>query len=129
MNNKIWLAAISSLILSNVSVQASEYCGGKSDTVSLKQCAMQEYKLEENRINLVYKELQSVLNRENKQRLKTAQLAWIDFRIKDCDFRTGSETGTIGPLMSISCHSTHTEDRRKLLESILKSEREWGSSN
>lgn len=125
MNNKIWLAAISSLILSNVSAQASEYCGGKSDTVSLKQCATQDYKLEEDRINLVYKELQSVLNRENKQLLKTAQLAWINFRIKDCDF----QTGTIGEPMNMSCHTTYTEDRRELLEGRLEFEREYGSSD
>lgn len=125
MNNKIWLAAISSLILSNVSAQASEYCGGKSDTVSLKQCATQDYKLEEDRINLVYKELQSVLNRENKQLLKTAQLAWINFRIKDCDF----QTGTISAPMNMSCHTTHTEDRREFLEGRLEFEHEYGSSD
>lgn len=61
MNNKIWLATISSLILSNVSAQASEYCGGKSDTVSLKQCATQDYKLEEDKINLVYANIQNLI--------------------------------------------------------------------
>ena len=84
---------------------------------------MADYKLEEHKINRVYKELMATLSSKDKQRLKAAQLAWIDFRIKDCDFQTGWETGTIGPLMSMSCETTHTEERRKTLEERLESER------
>ena len=118
------VGALLSISMSSVWAQDVEYCEGKYDTVSLKQCAMADYKLEENKINRVYKELMATLKSEDKQRLKTAQLAWVDFRIKDCDFRTGWETGTMGPLMSISCETTHTEERRKTLEERLESERE-----
>ena len=118
------IGTLLSIAMSSVRAQDVEYCEGKYDTASLRQCAMTDYKLEENKINRVYKELMSTLSSKDKQRLKTAQLAWIDFRIKDCDFQTGWETGTMGPLMSISCETSHTEERRKTLEERLESERE-----
>ena len=123
--NILWSGILLSISMSSISAQAAEYCNGKVDTVSLKQCAMTDYKLEENKINRVYKELMNTLNPKDKQRLKTAQLAWIDFRIKDCDFQTGWETGTMGPLMSIGCETTHTKERRNTLEERLDFEREY----
>ncbi len=117
------IGTLLSISMSSVWAQDAEYCEGKYDTASLRQCAMADYKLEEHKINRVYKELMATLSSKDKQRLKAAQLAWIDFRIKDCDFQTGWETGTIGPLMSMSCETTHTEERRKTLEERLESER------
>lgn len=127
MINRILLFGIGTLLsisMSSVWAQGPEYCEGKYDTVSLKQCSMADYKLEEHKINRVYKELMATLSSKDKQRLKTAQLAWIDFRIKDCDFQTGWETGTMGPLMSIGCETTHTEERLKILEERLEFERQ-----
>lgn len=132
MDNKKWITGISlgfCIVLSSASAHAAEYCNDKVDTISLRKCAIEDYKLEEDKINLVYQKLRAILSPKDNQRLKTAQLAWIDFRIKDCDFQTGWETGTIGPLMTIGCETSHTEDRRKVLEERLKSEREFEYSN
>ena len=128
MNNKKWLIGIGltlSVVLNSALAQDSEYCDEeKYDTVSLKQCGMKDLKIEKDRLDRVYKKLMSILDSNNKQLLKTSQLAWIDFSRKDCAFQTDWETGTMGPLMSISCETTITEDRRKDLESRLEFELE-----
>ena len=123
MNNKTLLIGISltlSIMLNGVSAHASEYCGGRVDTFSLRECAMEDYKLEDDRLNKVYQKLRSILGPKDKQQLKAAQLAWIDFKVKDCDFLTGPEYGTVGLLTGISCLTKHTEYRRKALEEHLE---------
>lgn len=147
MSNKKWLISITlilSVMSNNALAQDSEslqyrilkalssldqdsdsalYCDEeKVDTVSLKQCAMQELNVEKDRLDRVYKKLMSILDSSNKQRLKTSQLAWIDFSRKDCSFQTDWETGTMGPLMSIACETGFTQDRSKDLEDHLEYE-------
>ena len=129
MKNKKWLIGIGLTfgILSNsASAQDAEYCNEeKYDTVSLKQCGMRDLKVEKDELDRVYKKLISILDSENKKLLRISQSAWVDFSTKDCAFRTDWETGTMGPLMSISCETSFTEDRRKDLENRLESELEY----
>ncbi len=129
MNNKKWLIGIGvtlGIMMNNVSAQNSEYCDReKYDTASLKQCGMKDLKMEKEKLDQVYKKLMSTLDSENKKLLKISQLAWVDFSKKDCVFQTDWETGTMGPLMSISCETGVTEDRRKSLEDRLTFELEY----
>jgi len=126
MSNKKWLISITlilSVMSNNALAQDSESCDEeKVDTVSLRQCGMQELGIEKSRLDLVYKKLTAILDSNEKQRLKTSQIAWVDFSKKDCSFRTDWETGSMGSLMSIGCETGLTKDRRKNLENRLISE-------
>lgn len=129
MNRKICVFSIGlafGVMLNSALAQDPEYCDEERyDTVSLKQCAMKDLKNEKDKLDSVYKKLITVLNSENKKLLKVSQLAWIDFGKKDCAFQTDWETGTMGPLMSISCETTIIEERRKNLENRLEFELEY----
>ncbi len=60
-----------------------------------KQCARLRYEQADRRLNQVYQQLISKLNGDERQELTNAQLAWIQFRDKNCSFEVyPSRTGT-----------------------------------
>jgi uncharacterized protein YecT (DUF1311 family) len=70
-------------------------CNDPKSGVEEKYCAGLAYEAVDKRLNQVYRQLTSKLARTEKQRLVEAQLAWIKYRDKNCDFETySSRNGT-----------------------------------
>ncbi|WP_201541585.1 lysozyme inhibitor LprI family protein [Psychrobacter faecalis] len=80
-----------------------------------------ELKAEDSKLNNSYSNLQRVLNKTEKKQLKVAQLAWIDFRDKACQFSARSSSGGSAYSMELnSCLTTHTQQRRIQLDQEIK---------
>ena len=101
-------------------------CDKAVNTLETNECASQEQKRFEIKLNQVYqgvlKELeQPDTESENysdmKRTLLAAQRAWVKFRQADCDsIYSRNASGTIRNVMYISCMQKHAEERIKQLE-------------
>lgn len=97
-------------------------CESPMTTLEMNICAGQEYKVADQKLNRVYRQLQSKLNGKQKQRLTNAQLAWIKFRDTNCNYEKGQfEGGTMASQVGTYCLAGMTEKRTKELESYLSS--------
>lgn len=95
-------------------------CANPQTTVEMNICAGQEYKAADHKLNQVYRQLQSKLSGNQKQRITLAQLAWIKFRDANCDYERGEfEGGTMANPTISSCLAGMTEKRTKELENYL----------
>lgn len=96
-------------------------CETPMTTLEMNICAGQEYKVADQKLNRVYRQLQSKLNSKQKQRLTNAQLAWIKFRDTNCNYERGQfEGGTMASQVGTYCLAAMTEKRTKELESYLQ---------
>ena len=96
-------------------------CESPATTLEMNICASQEYQAADQKLNRVYRQLQSKLNGKQKQRLTNAQLAWIKFRDTNCNYERGQfEGGTMASQVGTYCLATMTEKRTKELESYLQ---------
>lgn len=95
-------------------------CNPAGNTLEMKQCAAEEYQAADKELNQAYQELRSQLDSERQQRLKEAQLAWIDFRDKTCSFEASSALGgTLEGLLYTRCLTEETEQRTAELREIM----------
>lgn len=61
------------------------------------------------------------LSSEHKQKLKAAQLAWIQFRDAHCDCQAFTfDGGTMQPLIKFSCLESETNARIKQLKLLAE---------
>ncbi|WP_158076850.1 lysozyme inhibitor LprI family protein [Wohlfahrtiimonas populi] len=82
MKNKILISVTLSLFFSFVS--ANELCtDAKSETIR-NQCISQEYQKIDDSLNILYKKYRSLLDDEDKELLKAAQINWIKYKEIDC---------------------------------------------
>lgn len=87
----------------------------------LNECAARDAKVADRRLNQVYQRLIAKQSGSQKAKLVEAQLAWIKFRDKACDFAYGrSGGGSIAPLHYSGCLRSLTIQRTKDLESYLE---------
>ncbi|MGP5417709.1 lysozyme inhibitor LprI family protein [Psychrobacter faecalis] len=102
--------------------QASAATCDKANTqADINKCIAAELKAEDSKLNNSYSNLQRVLNKTEKKQLKVAQLAWIDFRDKACQFSARSSSGGSAYSMELnSCLTTHTQQRRIQLDQEIK---------
>ncbi len=89
-------------------------------TVSMLDCIAAETKLQDDRLNMAYKEAMSQLSAERKKQLKEAQRAWIKFRDANCDFYFDPEGGTSASVMASDCVMSETAERAAELEGFLE---------
>jgi uncharacterized protein YecT (DUF1311 family) len=86
----------------------------------LNACASQSAKLADRKLNQVYQTLIAKINQREKVKLVDAQLAWIQFRDRSCEFESSRyEGGSIAPLIQYSCIRNLTERRTKDIEGYL----------
>ena len=72
-------------------------------------------------INQVYRQLLPKLSAARKQKLISAQQAWIKFRDSSCEFeRSAYEGGSIAPMIYGNCLAAVTEQRTKDLQRYLE---------
>ena len=81
-------------------------------------CADRDYQAADKKLNAVYAKVSA--DEEGKDKLKTAQRAWIVFRDAECTFETAeSEGGSIHPLEYSMCLTALTKARTKQLGDYL----------
>lgn len=108
-------------LLGSAQAMAADSCTNPQTQADMNQCASQDYKNEDSRLNQTYKTLRSHLTTKEKSQLKTVQLAWISYRDKSCEFTTrNSVGGSIHSLEKNSCLSQMTAVRRGELEQEIE---------
>jgi uncharacterized protein YecT (DUF1311 family) len=89
--------------------------------VDLNECAARDAKVADRKLNQVYQRLIANQSGSQKAKLIDAQLAWIKFRDKACDFAASrSQGGSIAPLHYSGCIRGLTIQRTQDLESYLE---------
>jgi uncharacterized protein YecT (DUF1311 family) len=72
-------------------------------------------------LNQVYQQLIPTLSGSRKQKLITAQQAWIKFRDTNCEFeRSAYQGGTVAPAIYFGCLEQTTQQRTQQLQEYLK---------
>ena len=91
----------------------------------LDACAGSDFEAADKDLNTTYRELLSRLpDSADQQALKAAQLAWIAFRDKDCEFEAGpvEGSGSIRPMVAGMCLADRTRTRTAQLKTFLNCE-------
>jgi uncharacterized protein YecT (DUF1311 family) len=118
---KRYLLALSGLLLATAA-QAND-CEKAQTQIDVNECYAAQYKKDDLALNQSYKKVLSIATAEQKDLLKQAQLAWIKVRDADCKFASsGSEGGTVGPMIYSQCLSDRTKERTAFLESLMQCE-------
>lgn len=96
-------------------------CDDPQNQSEMNICAGIAYQNADRQLNQVYQQLLPKLPASRKQKLITAQQAWIKFRDSSCDFeRSAFEGGSMAPMIYGSCLATVTEQRTKDLQGYLE---------
>jgi len=96
-------------------------CDNPGSNVEYKECARRAYEQADRQLNQVYQQLRSKLSSAERKQLTDAELAWIQFRDKNCSFEVyPSRGGTgYGGFLS-SCLERMTRERTADLERYLE---------
>ncbi len=96
-------------------------CKNAVDQVNLNVCAWGVFQHEDDRLNQVYGAYRQTLAPDERASLTTAQKAWLTFRDAECHFETLEHFDRLIHAMEYAdCLSELTQQRRKRLESLLK---------
>lgn len=88
---------------------------------AMNRCAEDEYRKADAELNRIYPQVMAKLSSEHKQKLKAAQLAWIQFRDAHCDCQAFTfDGGTMQPLIKFSCLESETNARIKQLKLLAE---------
>lgn len=95
-------------------------CSGSSN-IEILRCLRLRYETADRRLNQVYRQVSATLQPPQKQILTDAQLAWIEFRDKSCDFETYGNRGGSGYSGFLNgCLERVTRARTAELEAYLQ---------
>lgn len=90
-------------------------------TINLRKCANDELQRQDMRLNRLYKKLLGATEPSGREKLKSAQFAWIQFRDRQCEFEASSEQqGSMVPLLITSCHMDFTIRRANEIEGWIR---------
>lgn len=90
-------------------------------TVTLRRCANEELRRQDSRLNRLYRKLLERSEPHRREKLKSAQLAWIQLRDRQCEYEAALEQdGTIWPLIITSCHIDFTIRRADQMQSWIE---------
>ncbi|WP_009632649.1 lysozyme inhibitor LprI family protein [Synechocystis sp. PCC 7509] len=95
-------------------------CGKATNTVELNECTGREAKAADRKLNQVYQQLRPKISTKQRQRLTQAQLDWIKFRDRTCEYEAGEwEGGTGASAAYLSCLARVTTQRTADLQRYL----------
>ena len=87
----------------------------------MRSCENNRYQRAEHALDAVYAELMKQLDAAGKEKLRTAQSAWLQFRQAETDFEAQvAEGGTLAPLIRITVMADMTEARAVELKKSLQ---------
>ena len=96
-------------------------CNNPQTQSEMNICASIAYQNADRKLNQVYRQLLPKLSAARKQKLISAQQAWIKFRDSSCEFeRTAFEGGSIAPMIYSNCLAAVTEQRTNDLRRYLE---------
>ena len=90
-----------------------------SSTVAMSGCIQAETKLQDERLNRVYKQLMGRLDAGQQKRLREVQRQWIGYRDANCRFHVQASGGTLAQLEGGMCVLDMTRERAAELERVL----------
>lgn len=99
-------------------------CNNPQTQSEMNACAGISFQNTDKRLNQVYRQLLPKLQGSRRQKLISAQQAWIKFRDASCAFeRSEVEGGTMAPMIYSGCMAGLTEQRTKQLEGYLNADK------
>ena len=105
----------------NLQLAQNPNCNNPQTQSEMNICASIAYQNADRKLNQVYRQLLPKLSAARKQKLITAQQAWIKFRDSSCEFeRSAYEGGSIAPMIYGFCLANVTEQRTKDLQRYLE---------
>ncbi|WP_293356049.1 MULTISPECIES: lysozyme inhibitor LprI family protein [unclassified Microcoleus] len=93
-------------------------CNQPQTTPQINNCGAALYRQADRRLNEVYKQVISKLNRRDRENLIDEQLAWIQRRDASC--KDPGRTGTSYPGVRDACLASETDKRTAELEKYLQ---------
>ena len=105
----------------NLQLAQRPNCNNPQTQSEMNICASIAYQNADRKLNQVYRQLLPKLSAARKQKLISAQQAWIKFRDSSCEFeRSAYEGGSIAPMIYSNCLANVTEQRTKDLRRYLE---------
>jgi uncharacterized protein YecT (DUF1311 family) len=105
----------------NLQLAQNPNCNNPQTQSQMNICASIAYQNADRKLNQVYRQLLPKLSAARKQKLITAQQAWIKFRDSSCEFeRSAYEGGSMAPMIYGFCLAAVTEQRTKDLRRYLE---------
>ena len=130
-SKKIWVAAgVTTFFLipaasaadsSNLSGQYASCMNKAASTSQMLVCITAETKRQDLRLNQSYQELMTKLDPQEKEKLRSAEQAWLNYRKADCNVYEGLTGGTIDTVNASSCFMNKTAARANDLKELLSS--------
>ncbi|MEN8639206.1 lysozyme inhibitor LprI family protein [Pseudomonas sichuanensis] len=115
-----------STLLAITAAQAEDYspsytqCMDKaSSTVAMGACIQAETKLQDERLNRVYKQLMAKLEGQQQKDLREVQRSWIKYRDGNCAFHGTLSSGSLYRIEGAMCVMDMSKDRAAELERVL----------
>ncbi|MBD2460012.1 DUF1311 domain-containing protein [Oscillatoria sp. FACHB-1407] len=100
----------------DIVAQAAD-CTNPQTQLEINECAAKSAEVADEKLNEVYQQLKATLSPNQEKLLTDAQLAWIEFRDKNCEFARGRfEGGSIAPTVYSSCIERVTQQRTEELQ-------------
>ncbi len=128
MKCRLWAATFAAVIslLGRPSIAAPQLaqkinCNEATSTPELNYCTGQEAQAADRKLNQAYQKLTRKISTKQKQRLTQAQLEWIKFRDRTCEFEAGElGGGTASTAAYLSCINRVTTQRTADLQRYLE---------
>jgi uncharacterized protein YecT (DUF1311 family) len=96
-------------------------CDSETTGAGMRNCENLRYQGAEHALNLVYADLLKQLDTAGKNRLRSAQAAWLKFRQAEADFEADiARDGTLAPLIRTTVMADLTEARTAELKKSLQ---------
>lgn len=114
------LVALASPGMAQSGAPQAPNCSSALNTPAMNACYKAAHDAADARLNERYKTLMARLGKDDQDRLRDAQRAWVAFRDKQCAFETASySTGSIYPLLVTNCLTELTQQRTATLDHYL----------
>lgn len=126
MKYLLTVTAVSISLLGEQSIAAPQSaleinCAKTTTTLEINECTGRQAKAADRILNQTYQKLRPKLSTQQKQRLTQAQLEWIKFRDRTCEFEQGElGGGTASTAAYLSCLTRVTKQRTADLQRYLE---------
>ena len=95
----------------------SAACANAGSTAAMRECEIGRLKRADEGMNAAYRRLSARLDARGREKLRSAQQAWLKFRDAEADYQAdAARGGTLAPLLAASVQADLTEARRRELE-------------
>ena len=107
-----------------LSAQAlADDCANASTQMEMNTCAAAQFQTADKKLNETYQNALQRAEPPQRDLLKKAQIAWIALRDADCALvSSGTEGGSIQPMIASQCMTDKTDEREAFLASLLQCE-------